>query len=99
MKKEPKIPAKRKAAYISAEAQGFTVLGTPEELAQLLAKKISDSLAKQLSEQLAENALSMEDRVTSLLREQTSILSNCGWSPIYGSRIRKDDDNSKEPQF
>jgi len=98
MKKEPKIPAERKAAYISAEAQGFTVLGTPEELAQLLAKQIGDGLAKRLSEQLAHNALMMEDRMTSLLREQTSLLSNCGGSPRYGA-WKPYKDRNEDPKF
>jgi len=100
MKKEPKIPAERKAAYISAEAQGFTVLGTPEELAQLLARQIGDSLAKRLSEQLAHNALCLENRMASLLRDQTSCLSNCGWSPHYGVwKPYEDKDRNAEPPF
>jgi len=74
------------------------VLGTPEELAQLLAKQVGDVLAKRLSEQLAPNALSIEDRVTSLLREQTSILSNCGWTPRFGA-WKPCKDRNEDPKF
>jgi len=88
-KSEPFIPAERKAAYISADAQGFTVLGTPEELANLLAKQIGDSLAQRIA---AEVSLSVDKRIDKALREQTSTLSNCGWTPYYGKWASKDED-------
>jgi len=91
--------SEHKQPLVAAQATGFNVVGTPEELAQLLARQIGDSLAKRLSEQLSDNALYIEDCVRTLLREQTGILSNCGWSPRGGVKWQPYQDDKAESQF
>jgi len=81
--------------YVEARIGRFIISGTPEELAQLLAKQIGDNLAQRIA---AEVSLSVEKRIDKALRDQTSVLSNCGWSPRFGA-WKPDEDNNEEPKF